>query len=494
MEAGSDGAERIITILDDVLGPPEKRNKKQIELFAAVLGDELDFRGTWEFILFGGAGGGGKSYGMRWAAVLFLLLAFKLFSLRDVRVGLFCEDYDALRDRQISKIATEFPEWLGRIGKYQDIGLAFRLAPQLGSGFIALRNLDKPQKYHSSEFAAAFVDEFTQNKNAADIFDELRFRLRWPGFPDWFKFPFVAGTNPGGPGHGVAKDLWVDNELPAELKGKAKEFRFIQAFATDNHYLSPKYYKDLLSLPEDLREAYAFGNWNVFKGQYFKEWRKAVHVVPEFRIPHYWTRFTVEDWGYDAPWCRIWFAISPEGSVIAYREQYERHRLPEYMAAEGKRLSEGEKISYKLGDPAMWQSAPQGHGGYSGPPIAEQLQANGWMITKGDNRRIAGWQQVRSYLSHERDAEGNIKRAPKFQVMAETCPNLIRTLPVQVYDKFNVEDLDTDGEDHAADVVRMALMSRPKLTIVPLEEMADEYAEAALRMAHAESKRKRVYA
>lgn len=493
------GPERIfVNLLEDVLGPREKRNIKQILAFTAILGEKLDFKGITEFLLYGGAAGGGKSYTLRWLCVLFLILAFKLYGLKEVRTGLFCENYDALRDRQISRITTEFPEWLGTLGRYQDIGLAFRLAGNLGGGFVALRNLAKPEQYHSTEFALAAVDEFTQNKNAADVFDEIRFRLRWPGFPTkethgWdFTFPFIAGSNPGGPGHGLAKDLWVDKIYPPELETKRSEFKFIQALSTDNHYLSPKYYKDLLTLPEDLRQAYAFGNWDTFAGQYFSEWRRAVHVIQPFRIPHYWTRFTVEDWGYDAPWCRIWFAISPEGRIIAYREQYERHRLPEYMAAEGKRLSQGETIKYKLGDPAMWNEQAGGYGPKIGPPIAEQLQTHGWLLQKGDNSRVAGWQQLRKYLSYERKEGGEVTRWPMFQVMEGTCPNLVRTLPVQVHDKTNKEDLDTDGEDHPADVARMAVMSRPKLTIVPLEEMPDEYAEAALRIAHAESKRKGV--
>ena len=487
-EATDDRFEQFVDLFGKVLGPEDKRNPRQLDFLCAILGEDSDFRGTWEFIMYGGAAGGGKSYILRWGALLFLVLAWELFHVRDVRVGLFCETFPTLQDRQISRIRVEFPSWLGKMGKFQDIGLAFRLAPRFGGGFIALRNLDKPEKYHSTELAAAFIDEFTENAKAADIFDEIRFRLRWPGFPSNFKFPFAVGTNPGGPGHGVAKDYWIDRVHPAELKSKSEEFHFIQALSTDNHYLSPKYYKDLLTLPEDLRQAYAFGNWDTFAGQYFSEWRRAVHIIPAFRIPGYWTRFTVEDWGYDAPWCRIWFAISPEGRVVAYREQYERKRLPEHMATEGKRLSAGELIKYSVGDPAMWSEQGAAYG-QPGPPIAEQLANHGWILQKGDNRRIAGWQQVRAFLSFERNAKGELTRAPMFQVMEGTCPHLVRTLPAQVKDKLNVEDLDTDGEDHACDVLRMALMTRPKPTIVPLEEMPDEMAEAALRAAHYENKK-----
>ena len=39
------------------------------------------------------------------------------------------------------------------------------------------------------------------------------------------------------------------------------------------------------------------------------------------------------------------------------------------------------------------------------------------------------------------------------------CKNLIRTLPELVYSKTNIEDVDTDSEDHAYDALSLGLMS-----------------------------------
>jgi hypothetical protein len=41
------------------------------------------------------------------------------------------------------------------------------------------------------------------------------------------------------------------------------------------------------------------------------------------------------------------------------------------------------------------------------------------------------------------------------------CKAFIRTLPLLQYDEHKSEDLDTDGEDHAADEARYFCMSRP---------------------------------
>ena len=128
---------------------------------------------------------------------------------------------------------------MGELKDSKDLGEIFLFNERFGSNFIALRNLDKPEKYDSTEFAAMYVDELTKNK--VEIFDELRKRLRWPTkvddggvFPLDFVHPFGAGANPGGPGHGFCKQYWIDHDIPHYLKGYADQFVFVQAKAKDN--------------------------------------------------------------------------------------------------------------------------------------------------------------------------------------------------------------------------------------------------------------------
>ena len=42
-----------------------------------------------------------------------------------------------------------------------------------------------------------------------------------------------------------------------------------------------------------------------------------------------------------------------------------------------------------------------------------------------------------------------------------TCRDFIRTIPTLQYDEHRPEDLDSEGEDHAADEWRYMCMSRP---------------------------------
>lgn len=431
----------------------------------------------YSFVLYGGAAGGGKSYILRWAAPFLLLWYFQKYGVRHGKVGLFCEDYPTLRDRQLSKIKYEFPEWLGRMQETRDEGLVFRLHEPLGGGTILPRNLDDPSKYNSTEFLAVLVDELT--RNPPEMFDEMRKRCRWPGLPPEVKFPFAGGTNPGGIGHEFVKRLWIDRDFPPHLRTVEGEFAFIQAKASDNPHLPPAYYtKNLLTLPDHLRKAYADGDWNMFEGQFFGEWRTHLHVCRPFRIPHYWKRFTAMDWGYAKPACILWFAVSPEGRVFVYRELYEAGKNNQWLGEQAAMLSEGENLTYRLLDPACWDAS-------RGTSIAEELAGFGWSCVQAEHDRVNGWSQVRSYLSWEQHSGGDYVRLPQV-VIFENCPNLIRTLPAMVFDKHQVEDLDSDGEDHAVDTFRYGLMSRPPLSITPLEAMAPDYALAAMRAAHGE--------
>lgn len=207
----------------------------------------------FKFVLYGGSLGSGKSYWLRWMMVYWLMKMFAKYNLKGIRAGLFCEDYPSLNDRHLSKVRYEFPTWLGR---YNESKHEFTLAPEYGSGVIAFRNLDDPEKYLSVEFAIMGVDEI--NRNQIVTFRELRKRLRWAGIKD---VRFLAACNPIG--EAWVKNWWVKRMFPPEEK-EQYEFVFIPALPTDNPYLDESYYKSLESLPENQRKAFLEGNWDAF--------------------------------------------------------------------------------------------------------------------------------------------------------------------------------------------------------------------------------------
>ena len=84
-----------------------------------------------------------------------------------------------------------------------------------------------------------------------------------------------------------------------------------------------------------------------------------------------------------------------------------------------------------------------------------------------DNSRIAGWQRVRSYLADAPDGEPRLK-------IFSCCENLIRRLPGLIYDEHDREDAE-QGEDHAPESLRYALMSRPAVSAEPKRRSSPAY-------------------
>lgn len=110
-----------------------------------------------------------------------------------------------------------------------------------------------------------------------------------------------------------------------------------------------------------------------------------------------------------------------------------------------------------MADPAIWDAE-------TGISFAETAAKHGVFFAKGDHKRIPGWMQCHYRLAF--DGEGY----PQMYVF-NTCKDFIRTIPTLQYDEHNAEDLDSDGEDHAADEWRYFCMSRP---IKPVETRAEE--------------------
>jgi len=435
-----------------------------------------------QFTLYGGYRGPGKSYWLRWY-LLQELVRLARAGVAGARVGLFCETYPTLTDRQIGPIEREFPAELGELRKSQEYGLGFHLHARHGGGVLLLRNLDDTSKYKSAEFAAMGVDQLEQNTK--ETFDLLRGSLRWPGV----KQPrFVATANPGGIGHLWVKQLWVDHQFPPELQPLADQFAFVEARPEDNPYLDAAYWHMLETLPEGLRQAWRYGNWDIFEGQAFSEWRRDTHVIEPFEIPPDWRRFRALDYGYAAPSCVGWFAVdgTDPRKLYLYRELYVKGLGPAELAhvileAErpvgrtlvrpdnwqtddlevgGLKSALRERVDYTVADPSIFRRNEQSH-----VSNADVMSVNGAPCIEGHNHRISGWRMLHQYLKVFQEPVGGELLDTAFLKVFRTCPNVIRTLPAVVCDLSRPEDIDPRSEDHAADMVRYAVMSRPALDL-----------------------------
>jgi phage terminase large subunit len=256
-------------------------------------------------------------------------------------------------------------------------------------------------------------------------------------------------ANPGGVGHAWFKRLFVDKNYRGS-ENKA-DYNFIPARIYDNPQLmqnNPEYLDNLKALPDELRRAHLDGDWNVYSGQFFPEFRAEIHTTRPFKIPHHWRRFASLDYGMDMTAC-LFYAVSDDQEVYIYKEVYEQgltlsqaaEKIQEYIA-------ENEQIDYITASPDLWNSRQES--GISGNQIMANAGLRG-LIRANDNR-IAGWRIVREYLN----------KPNKFKIFSN-CINLIRCLPQLRYDKIRIEDAANNPHEvtHAPESLRYGLCSIP---------------------------------
>jgi hypothetical protein len=235
--------------------------------------------------------------------------------------------------------------------------------------------------------------------------------------------------------------------------------RFIPSRLKDNPYLyeSGQYEANLLSLPEHQRKQLLDGDWDIIAGAAFPEWNRDVHVVKPFTIPSAWRKFRACDYGYGSKSAVLWFTVSPEGQLIVYDELYVGRVLAVDLANMILEREAGDKISYGVLDSSCWYNR-----GDTGPSIAETMVKEGCKWRPSDRSkgsRVAGKNEI-----HRRLQVDELTGQPRV-VFFNTCVNAISQIPAVPIDPDNLEDVDTDSEDHIYDALRYGIMSRPKLGI-----------------------------
>ena len=405
---------------------------------------------TEDEVLYGGAAGGGKTdalliHGITRAITypgsrhLFMRRTFKDLALPGAAIDRSRQLLTGMASWRASDYRWEFPDYGGSV-----------------FAFAHLENISDMYNYQGAQLDTILFDELTQFPEEPYQFMRSRNRATVPGIKPTIR----AGTNPGNVGHGWVRKRWVDAApwgepfpIRAESGAVIASGCFIPARVSDNQRLlerDPGYATRLEGLPEHLRRAYLDGDWDIFAGQVFTEWRRDKHVVRAFVVPKEWPRWCGVDFGYGAPWCCLWLARAPSGVVYVYREAYQKGLSDWDQAKRIRRESHGEDVRWVVADPSAFSRQP------NGKSIADvYFESGGIRLSRGNNDRLSGWQRVHEYL--RLGVEG---LDPGLQVF-DTCRNLIRTLPALVYDDHKVEDVDHESGEgsHACDALRYALMA-----------------------------------
>ena len=448
-------------------GVPEVKEDEEKILFEPNAGPQTDFLASPEReVLYGGAAGGGKSFALIVDPLRYCANAnFNALILRRTN--------DELRElihksQEIYPKAFPGAKWMEKKSQWT--------FPSGARIWMTYLEQDKDVlRYQGQAFTYIGVDELTQY-GTPYAWDYLRSRLRTvdPQLPVFMR----ATTNPGGPGHGWVKKMFIDPSIPntafaatdittgevlryPSRHPKAGESlfrrRFIPARLVDNPYLYEQgdYEAMLLSLPEVQRRQLLEGSWDVAEGAAFTEFDRKYHVKDPYNIPNSWRKFRACDYGYSSHSGVLWFTVDPvDETLIVYRELYVNKVLAVDLA---DMILEAEAddghISYGVLDSSLWHKR-----GDTGPSLAEQMVQRGCRFRPSDRSkgsRVSGKNEIhrRLQIDEERDRAG-------IEIFS-SCTSLIAQLPVIPLDKNNSEDVDTKAEDHLYDALRYGIMSRP---------------------------------
>lgn len=408
-------------------------------------------------IAYGGARGGGKSWSVRTKAKL---LAFKH---PGIKILIMRRTYPELQANHIDILKQELvPMW----AKYNTTEKKLTFFNGSTIKFMYCKNDADLNNIQGHEYDVIFIDEATNMTEK-----QLRaISVCCRGVNNFPKHVYYT-MNPGGPGHGFIKRLFIDRRFTD--RENPEEYTFIQALVDDNKALmeaQPDYLAQLEALPGKLRDAWRFGRWDVFEGQVFGEFvdspehyldKHFTHVVEPFDIPESWTIYRSFDWGYAKPFSVGWYAVDSKERIYRFKELYgcrsdqddtgvewTVHQLAERIREEEESDPDlkGRKI-FGVADPAIWQED-------GGESIAETMEKYRIYFDKADNKRLPGKMQCHYRLAFDD------KGVPMFYVF-NTCKHFIRTIPALIYSETQVEDVDTKMEDHIYDEWRYMCMARP---------------------------------
>ena len=459
--------------------PDEIVPRQETVVFVPNEGPQTNFLAAPEReVLYGGAAGGGKSYGL-------IADPMRYFHHPQFAGIILRRTNDELREL-IWKTQELYPKaFKGAKWKSQKSEWEFPNGGRLWMSY--LERDEDVLRYQGQAFCYIGIDELTQYATPF-AWNYMRSRLRTtaPDLPIFMR----ATTNPGGPGHGWVKRMFIDpapankaywatdietGEVlarpatypqghpkagkPSDKAGQPLfKRKFIPASLYDNKYLAEDgaYEANLLSMPEGQRRQLLEGDWSIAEGAAFNEYRAHLHTVEPFEIPPEWRRFRSCDYGYSTYSAVHWFAIDPVYETLyVYRELYLSKHTGEALADAILEAEGSENLSYGVLDSSCWHQR-----GQRGPSIAEVMiqRRCRWRPsdrTKGS--RVAGKNRLHELLKVNEETE-----LPGI-VFFNTCRQIIADLPVIPSCPKGSDDIDVRySSDHAYDSVRYGIMTRPK--------------------------------
>jgi len=327
-------------------------------------------------------------------------------------------------------------------------------------------------------------------------------RSSTPGIPRMVR----ATTNPYGVGHNWVKDRfrlygeWWKTIVIMDAKdidGRDEPIRCsIHGHIDENKILlaaDPHYKQTIIASAANpaMAEAWLHGSWEIVAGGMLEDvWDPRYNIVEPFVIPRSWKVDRSFDWGSSAPFSVGWWAQSdgtdlrfPDGRIVStvkgdlfrIKEWYgwngSANQGLRYLAVDiAKGIVERELLwEYRKGDQTFVRPGPADssifdveNGVSIGQDMAKPVRIGNIMYKgipwgRADKRpgsRKTGWEALRKMCKAAWPNEGRPRENPGLFVVGRECPQFLRTVPSLPRDEKNMDDVDTDSEDHIGDETR----------------------------------------
>jgi hypothetical protein len=317
-------------------------------------------------------------------------------------------------------------------------------------------------------------------------------------------------TNPYGVGHVWVKRRFVDVAAPGEIvKTTMKVFNprtqrrekitktQVRIFGSykENIYLSPEYILELENITDqNKRRAWLWGDWDITSGGMFDDvWSSEHNIVEPFEIPYTWRIFRSFDWGSSRPFSVGWWAES-DGSDVQLKNgkwkstvKGDLFRIAEWYGWDGKPNSGLKLLATQISKGIVERELNMGYYGrvkpgpadasiddvVNGNCIAEDMQqrvvVNGQRYKgvtfdtsrayKAPGTRKLGWEKLRQAIFNAQPSDDGPREHPGLFVFRTCQDGFIRTVPVLPRSKKDLDDVDTEAEDHTGDETRYVVLS-----------------------------------
>lgn len=374
---------------------------------------------------------------------------------------------------------------------------------------LLLRHMNRPEdywNYHGHEYPFIGWEELT-NWSDDRCFKSMFAccRTSTPGVPRMVR----ATTNPYGPGHNWVKaryrlegKWWLTIVISdaTDRDGNPEPIRVaIHGHIDENKILllaDPLYKQTIVAAAANpaMAQAWLNGSWDIVAGGMFEDvWSTNYNIVGRFTVPLSWRIDRSFDWGSSAPFSVGWWAESDgsdlqfadgkyistvRGDLFRVREWYgwngEPNKGLRYLAVEiAQGIVERELLwEWRTNNPDDLLRVKPGPADTSiynvenGVCIATDMSAPvriGNLMYKGVNwsradkrpgSRKIGWEAVRKMMKAGHRDETKPREKPGLFVVGEECPQFLRTVLSLPRSEKDLDDVDTDAEDHIGDEVR----------------------------------------